>query len=519
MQRKILGTFVSLLLFLGFLSSCNLSAPINQEKPNGTEQPSKTSFDCQSSLSPWEISWLPNSQGTVTQQINNILTGTGLAGFGSTIIQAASEYQVNPAFALAMFRKEASFATLGTRANRNNNPGNIIATGDCSGKPAGASCSGVYGETSTDGRFGVYPSMDAGIQAYFRLLNQEYATGSKRNCTDTACIIQAYCPPSDCNTQGYIDQITSWSKDYQCQIYESSSLPIVSSSQMLGLTAGSSTIPPTQPQGINTNGGKIAFTSDRDGNNEIYIMDADGSEQTNITNSQANDMYPSWSPDGQKIAFSSDRDGNSQIYVINTEGSSIFRLTNNQGNDVHPSFSPDGQKIAFESDRGGKFEIYVMNDDGTDQTRLTYDQALDGDPSWSPDGQKIAFDSFRNGNWEIYIIGTDGNNLTRLTNGQADGVDPAWSPDGQKIAFESFRDGNSQIYVMNSDGSNQTRITNNQSHDEKPAWSPDGQKIAYESYNINIGGNTQIYVINADGSNQNRLTNDQASEMDPNWLK
>jgi len=175
--------------------------------------------------SPWDTKWLPDEREIVSFRINDILAGTGLSGFGNTILQSASDYQVNPAFALAMFRKEANFAAPGTRANKNNNPGNIIATGECRGKPVRTSCNGVYGETSTDGRFGVYPDTDAGIKAYFQLLNQEYAPGSKRNCSDISCIIQAYCPSSDCDTQNYINQVARWEKDYQCQLYTGSTIP------------------------------------------------------------------------------------------------------------------------------------------------------------------------------------------------------------------------------------------------------------------------------------------------------
>lgn len=210
----------------------NLPGGTSQQfSPNG-EQQSNISFDCQSFISPWDINWLPTDQGAISQRINYILAETGLSGFGETILQAALDYQVNPAFALAMFRKEAVFAASGTRAYKNNNPGNIIATGDCRSKPAGSSCNGVYGEISTDGRFGIFPDISAGIQAYFQLLNNEYAPGSKRNCTDLSCVIQSYCPPSDCDTQNYIDQVSAWSNDYQCQISAADTTPSGSSATL-----------------------------------------------------------------------------------------------------------------------------------------------------------------------------------------------------------------------------------------------------------------------------------------------
>jgi hypothetical protein len=117
-----------------------------------------------------------------------------------------------------MFRKEATFAQPNTRAYINNNPGNIIATGNCRGLPRGSNCNGIYGEISTDGRFGIYASMKDGIKAYFKLLNNEYKPGTSRDCADIGCIISAYCPPSDCDTAAYVTQIILWTGRYQLQI-------------------------------------------------------------------------------------------------------------------------------------------------------------------------------------------------------------------------------------------------------------------------------------------------------------
>jgi hypothetical protein len=173
---------------------------------------------CPEIAHPWDTSWLPHDYREVADQLNEMLDGTGLADQGTLILELSIEYGINPAFALAMFNKEAEFAKQGTRAQRNNNPGNIIATGECRGKPAGTACSGNYGETSTDGRFGVYPSMADGIAAYFKLLDSEYMPGTKRDCESIECIISAYCPPEECETEQYVEQITGWSKDYQCDL-------------------------------------------------------------------------------------------------------------------------------------------------------------------------------------------------------------------------------------------------------------------------------------------------------------
>ena len=128
-------------------------------------------------------------------------------------------------------------------------------------------------------------------------------------------------------------------------------------------------------------GTKLAFTSDRDVNREIYVMNAqDGSNQTNLTMNPATDEFPSWSPDGTKIAFVTDAD----IYVMNAQdGSNQTNLTMNPAFDFDPSWSPDGTKLAFTSDRDGNTEVYVMNaQDGSNQTRLTDNGASDGLAEW-----------------------------------------------------------------------------------------------------------------------------------------
>ncbi len=284
---------------------------------------------------------------------------------------------------------------------------------------------------------------------------------------------------------------------------------------------------------------RIAFVSDRDGNDEIlndeiYVMNVDGSGQTNLTNNSASDrdsfVPPAWSPDGKKIAFTSFRDGNAEIYVMNVDGSGQINLTNNSSGDIHPAWSPDGRKIAFVSSRDGNDEIYVMNADGSQPLRLTNNGSIDFFPAWSPDGKKIAFESRRDDNMEIYVMNADGSEQINLTNNGYLNSHPAWSPDGKKIAFTCFRDGNDEIYVMNADGSGQTNLTNNSAYDNyfsPPAWSPDGTRLAFESWRDepdpdhclypSNSCNTEIYVMNADGSGQTNLTNNSSGDSSPAW--
>ena len=289
--------------------------------------------------------------------------------------------------------------------------------------------------------------------------------------------------------------------------------------------------------------GKIAFERLRDDSTwEIYAVDPDGSNPINLTDNQAqNDIDPAFSTDGRKIAFASDRDGSysversspmREIYVMNSDGSNPTRLTNDQALDVEPAFSPDGKKIAFKSDRDGSFAyndyaIYVMDSDGSNLTRLTTNQAYnnDGNPVFSPDGKKIAFMSERDGNPEIYVMNTDGTDQTRLTNNSRVDADPAFSPDGKKIAFTSSRDrSGGEIYLMNTDGTEQTGLTYDTNHrNAQPAFAPDGKKITFGHQYRWDPHHAMIAAINVDGTDQVNLTTippgDSPRDFDPDWAR
>jgi hypothetical protein len=176
-----------------------------------------TLVQAQSSADPWDVSWLPDDrQGerALDQAIDDLLQDTSLRGQGTTIRKNAQRHGVNPAFALAMFRQEAGFATRGTLAHSNKNPANIVATGECWGEPKGTRCKGFYGEVSTDGRFGRYASMADGIEAFFVLMEREYAGMALHD------LISRACPPAECDVPGYVALMEQWISEYQAQLME-----------------------------------------------------------------------------------------------------------------------------------------------------------------------------------------------------------------------------------------------------------------------------------------------------------
>ncbi|HEX6258242.1 MAG TPA: choice-of-anchor U domain-containing protein [Candidatus Saccharimonadales bacterium] len=279
-----------------------------------------------------------------------------------------------------------------------------------------------------------------------------------------------------------------------------------------------------QPVKADSTNGKILYVGSRDldGNDdEIYVMDADGANQTKITNNTDYEYEPGWSADGTKVVFTSDRDGDEEIFVMNLDGTNEVKLTNNSSDDSFAVWAPDNSKIIFVSDRDGNQELYSMNIDGSNQTRLTNNSADDYLPAWAPTSDRVVFVSERDGgDSDIFTMDPDGTNLAQLTANANPDTEPDWSPDGTKIAYEAGSVPGTNIYVMNSDGTGQTAITNVSFPitNNYPSWSIDGTKIAFAS-NRDTNGD-EIYVMDADGSNEVQLTNiapDFNYNTNPDW--
>ncbi|MBN1680700.1 MAG: PD40 domain-containing protein [Anaerolineae bacterium] len=268
-------------------------------------------------------------------------------------------------------------------------------------------------------------------------------------------------------------------------------------------------------------GDRIVFQSDRDGENEVFTVNADGSDLRQLTFNEVYDGAPAWSPDKTKIAFGGTGQHNGynddEVFVMNADGSNVQNLTNSPGVDWSPAWSPDGQQIVFHSDRDGDYDIYIMDADGSNLRQLTFNSAADWHPNWSPDGSTIVYASDIDGDYDIYTVSVDGGQPIQITyNNQTDAW-PMWSPDGTQIACESSNtvDGGFQVLVMDADGSGIFQVTSATDHENwHPSWSPDGTRIVFAS---NKDGNFDIWTINVDGTNRQRITYNTSEENWPDW--
>ena len=290
-------------------------------------------------------------------------------------------------------------------------------------------------------------------------------------------------------------------------------------------------------------GSRIAFDSNRDGNAEVYVMDADGAHQEPRSHTPGERKYswlPAWSPDRKNISFASNRDGSSdQIYVMGVDGSNVHQLTHTPGkSNWNSDWSPDGKTIAFDSDRDGKWEIYLMSGDGSDVRQLTHtsgDGWENGNPDWSPDGKQIVFASGQPPDFsenEIYVMDANGSAIRRLTHTPGKGNwTPRWTPDQTRIVFSSNRnstlnvppDVDIDVYMMDADGSDVRQLTIHE-RASRPHWSPDGKRIVFMSARDCRAATIkecqfqqELYVMDADGSKMKRLTHNEKHDGHPAW--
>jgi TolB protein len=257
----------------------------------------------------------------------------------------------------------------------------------------------------------------------------------------------------------------------------------------------------------------IAFTSNRDGAKEIYLMDADGQGQRRITGHKSISLSPAWRPQGDAIAYVSFFDGPPGIYLVELASGRKQPLVNDGGLNISPSYSPDGQQVAFARSVVGNSEIFVAAADGSNLRRLTTSPGIDTNPAWSPSGREIAFTSSRSGNPHIFVMDAEGANVRRITFSGEYNDGASWRHDGTQIVYASRRGPAFDISTTDLVTLESRVITSGAGSKESPSFSPDGRRIAFAWAR---GGSTQIYVMGSDGSEPRPLTT-QGNNSGPDW--
>lgn len=274
--------------------------------------------------------------------------------------------------------------------------------------------------------------------------------------------------------------------------------------------------------------GRVYFMSDRDGNEEIYVIPAQGGTAANLTSDPAADSEPNVDSTGRSVAFSSSRgDGTSGIWAMEATGGAARLLTPQARGDYSPVWSPDATRVAFTSTVDQSRGLLWMVDLPEGEPYPLLDAISPSTPevvcaggfpgSWTPDGQSVIYrgsqGDIRAG--QVCSVGIDGSEIQPIYGEEGVAVEhPVMSPDGKRIVFASNRSGNLDIYVMTADGEDVKRLTQDPGNDMDPVWSPDGKWIAFASER---DGDFEIYVVQSDGSDLRKLTDNEFVDSQPSW--
>jgi TolB protein len=234
-----------------------------------------------------------------------------------------------------------------------------------------------------------------------------------------------------------------------------------------------------------------------------------------VTDAPEKDSAPSWSPDGTRLAFESFRDGNFEIYVVNADGSNPVRLTNDTAGDSSPVWSPVSDEIAFVSNRFGNADILLLTLNGIVST-LTTTVAPDSSPAWSPDGSMIAYKTHADVLANICLIGRDGLNQHCLTTAPSEYGAPIWSPTGGSLAVNAKQStGGYGIDIFNvKDGSIAELYSEGVEPVGVPAWSADGMRVVFQAH---TGAGMDLFMAAVPTNEFSQITFTPSFDGEPIW--
>lgn len=276
-------------------------------------------------------------------------------------------------------------------------------------------------------------------------------------------------------------------------------------------------------QTASSNAYNLLTISTRSGNAEIFIVDPFNGDAKNVSNSPtAYERYPCWSNDGKKITFNSDKDGTQNLYIMDSDGKNIKQLTFEKAPAVTgmQSWPKDGSFIYFGIFGKGPAQMCRIKPDGTDFKFIT----TGVDPNISPDGSTVVYadDIPGGGGHVVYTMKADGTNKKQITNVKNDlyGVHPVWSPDGKTIAFGQKVGEGIEIFTCKPDGSDLKQITKLGKVSTSPAFSQDMKYISFrvceepfwtnsekmkKTYSEKDPSLRPVWIIGADGTDPHLL--------------
>jgi TolB protein len=284
------------------------------------------------------------------------------------------------------------------------------------------------------------------------------------------------------------------------------------------------TPPPTftpLPKPTDPNGGRIAFTCTRGDYNQLCLINRDGTGLTQLSDMNASNYYPAFSPDGSSLLFASNRNGPFDLYLLVFGQKELIQLTKYVGDVVSPDYSPDGQKIVFVNrvSPDSPTAIWIMNSDGLNPHPVYTGTNTIVAVAWSPDGEQIAY-AMSMGipqEYEIYTMNVDGKNHLRISQGlKGIGGSIDWSPDGERLLIYAGAYGDKNLYTLDVPTGKYTQLTDG-GNNAGGSYSPDGRYIVFNSLRNN--DQADLYIMRANGENQIQLTNDPEPDWGAVWTQ
>lgn len=277
-------------------------------------------------------------------------------------------------------------------------------------------------------------------------------------------------------------------------------------------------------------GGIIAYASDKSGGRmDLYLVNADGSNPTQITFTKNDEFAPAWSPDGSKLAYLQHKNNQIELRVLDLNKAisspdldQSHLLSSRPLHDSPPSWSPDGERLVFSAYVDGITELFSIRADGSEEIRLTATEFSEQYPSWSPVSNQLVFSSNQSGPYNLILVDNftgdpiRPNNQIQLTTGPGNEYQACWSPNGERILFTSSEFGNKDIFIINADGNDLRQLTDNPADEWKPSWSPYGAYFIYSYFNFDISLH-DLLISTIKNGNPIQITDDNFDNWWPDW--
>jgi len=283
---------------------------------------------------------------------------------------------------------------------------------------------------------------------------------------------------------------------------------------LIGQQSASPTPTPLPNSGqpiVSPDGSRIAFTSNRGGAEDVFIISADGRNERQLTNTRESEGNLSWAASGKQILFSVFKDNTSHLYGIDVDGKNQRELASVPGR--APTLSPDGRRLVYMAGTWTATRLMVSALDGTNAKQITDGSSIAWNDHWSPDGKLIAFTGRNDpkGELAVFVMNVDGSSprqVTHIPPEEGGAQWPVWSPDGRRLAIQvnsRAQKNSAHIWIVDAaTGQAQKLATHTEAYlDETPSWFPDGKRLAFQS---NRTGKMEVWVMNADGSGAKQMT-------------